>query len=70
MLQTGRFEFTVLDFLILNSFWSLVCFGFRASNFGFTLVEVGSDFDIRISDLFLWLLGAIRFFPTTVGSTK
>ena len=31
MLQTGRFEFTVLDFLILNSFWSLVCFGFRCA---------------------------------------
>ena len=57
MFQTGRFEFTVLDFLILNSFWSFVCFGFRASNFGFTLVEVGSDFNIRILDLFRWLFG-------------
>jgi hypothetical protein len=27
-----------------------VCFGFHASNFGFTLAEFVSDFDIRISD--------------------
>ena len=39
MLQTGRIEFTVLDFLILNSFWPR-----------FVSVR-GAAFDIRISDL-------------------
>jgi hypothetical protein len=34
MLQTGRIEFTVLDFLILNLFWP----------------RFVSDLDIRISD--------------------
>jgi hypothetical protein len=29
--------------------------------------EFVSDFDIRILDLFPWLLGAITFFVTTVG---
>jgi DNA-directed RNA polymerase subunit RPC12/RpoP len=42
-----------LDFLILNLF-GLVCFGFRYSDFGFTLVGFvsvrGASFDIRISD--------------------
>jgi hypothetical protein len=67
MLQTGRFEFTILDFSDFEFILALVCFGFRASNFGFTLVEFVSDFDIRI--LFPWrpfdlaqgMLGAINF---------
>jgi len=42
MLQTGRTEFTVLDFLILNLFWPR-----------FVSVR-GAAFDIRISDLPSW----------------
>jgi len=41
-----------------SSFWNFLfdlfgcgCFGFRASNFGFTLFQFVSDFDIRISIL-------------------
>jgi hypothetical protein len=36
-----------LGFLI---YLAAVCFGFRASNFGFALLGIVSDFDIRISD--------------------
>jgi hypothetical protein len=39
------FGFSDFEFIL-----ALVCFGFRASNFGFTLVEFVSDLDIPISD--------------------
>jgi hypothetical protein len=35
MLQTGRIDLGVLDFPDLGFILALVCFGFRASNFGF-----------------------------------
>jgi hypothetical protein len=50
MLQTGRIEFTVLDFLILNSFWP----------------RFVSDFVLRISDLFRWLLEALNLFEVVL----
>jgi hypothetical protein len=48
MLQTGRIEFTVLDFLILNLFWPR-----------FVSLR-GATLDIRISDLFARRVGAIN----------
>jgi len=43
-----------------------VCFGprgrFRAWDFGFSICGFVSDFDIRISDFFRRVLGAINFF--------
>jgi len=51
MLQTGRIELTVLDFLILSSFWPGL---FRISCFEFRIYPCGVSFglDIRISDFF------------------
>jgi hypothetical protein len=47
----------------------------RIRRFGFSEFEISltafvSDFDIRISDLFSWLLGAITFFVTSIWSIK
>jgi len=38
------------NFLGFLAYLAAVCFGFRASNFGFTLLGLVSDFDIRILD--------------------
>ena len=41
------------------TYLAAVCFGFRASDFGFTRVFI-SDLDIRISDLFRWRVDALK----------
>jgi len=50
MLQTGRIEITVLDFPDFEFILAAVCFEFRYSNFGFTVVRFVWDFVLRISD--------------------
>jgi hypothetical protein len=56
MEQIRRFGFSQFGIL-----FDLVCFGFCVWDFGFDFSEFVSDFDIRISDLFFWGLGAISF---------
>ena len=65
MLQTGWFEFTILDFSDFEFILALVCFGFRASNFGFTLVDFVSDF--RYSDFEFCLAGPFDFAQDMAG---
>jgi hypothetical protein len=59
MLQTGRIELTVLDFLILSSFWPGL---FRISCFEFRIYPCGVSFGFRYSDFgfFRRVLGAIN----------
>jgi hypothetical protein len=58
------FGFSDFEFILVP-----VCFGFLGSDFGFTHVGFvsvrGASFDIRISDLFRWMLGAITYFVTS-----
>jgi hypothetical protein len=59
------FGFSDFEFILAS-----VCFGFRASDFGFTLVEFvsvrGAALEIRISD-FAWRLGARNFLEVVLS---